>query len=117
MTDLRHNLEALIRESIALDRAGVTCRAMREARLEARRALMNATHGDPEALTRLYAHADTLTRAGDARGLTARRRLAVLGVSTYNPQTDTREMARAFDALREAIAGVRARQRRVGVKA
>lgn len=117
MTDLVDNLNLLIKESLALERSGVTCHAMRESRITARRILFNATHGAPDGeLERLTHKASALVRQGGAgalRGLSARRQLALLSICTWEPTNDSDAIAQAFDSLRQAVQNAKAKQAKV----
>jgi hypothetical protein len=117
MTDLVDNLNRLIKESIALERSGVTCQTMRAARIDARRVLFNAATGTPDgAIERLNDKASALVRQGGTgalRGLSARRQLALLSICQWEPTQDSADIARAFDTLRAAVQAVKAKQAKV----
>jgi hypothetical protein len=121
MTDLTDNLNRLIKESLALERAGVVCNTMRAARIVARRILFTATHGTPEgALEALDSKARALIREGGEgalRGLSARRQLAILSICQWEPTKDSADIAKAFDALRVAVQVAKAKQAASRVKA
>ena len=112
MTTLADNLNQLIRESLTLERAGTIHEGTRRARMNARAALFNATHGTAEgALEALDIKARALIAKGgnDAlRGLSARRQLAILGVTQWEPRADTVDIGKAFNALRLALQDAKA---------
>lgn len=121
MTDLVDNLNRLIKESLALERSGVTCQTMRAARIDARRVLFNATHGVPAGTVEsLDAKAKALIARGGSdalRGLSARRQLALLSICQWEPTQDSADIAKAFDTLRAAVQAVKAKQAASRVKA
>lgn len=117
MSTLVDNLNRLIKESIALERAGVTCHAMRAARINARRILFTATHGVPDgAIEELNDKASALIAQGGEgalRGLSARRQLALLSICQWEPTNDSADIAKAFNTLRQAVQDAKAKQAKV----